>query len=52
MRDSISPGIAGIVLATGVSAVVTSVITGTWLPLIACGAGVIVGLWAVETIDK
>ena len=54
MRDSVpgQAGIIGIALATGGAGLAWVVLCGEWLPALACGAGIIVGLWAVKAITK
>jgi len=46
------PGIAGIILATAASCAIITATTGAWLPWVAGGLGIVVGLWAVKAINK
>ena len=46
------PGIAAIVVATAGAGIACVVVTGDWLPLVACGAAIVVGLWAVQSINR
>lgn len=50
--NSGSSGTAGIILATGVTCVGMTVLSGLLYPWVVCGAGVVVGLWAVQAINK
>lgn len=54
MRNEISgeSGIIGIILATGVAFLCITVVTGMWSQWLLCRAGVAMGLWAVQVINK
>jgi len=54
MRNEIpgESGIIGIILATGATCFVMTVVTGMWSQWLLCGAGVVMGLWAVQVINK
>ena len=54
MRDSVpgEAGIIGIILATGVTCLGMTLQSGLIYPWFVCGAGIVVGLWAVEAINK
>ena len=45
-------GIIGIILATAATCVGITIITGMWSQWLFCGAGVAMGLWAVQVINK
>ena len=45
-------GLIGITVATLVTCAAISMQTGTLLPWIVCGGGLIVGWWAVEAINE
>jgi hypothetical protein len=45
-------GIIGIILATGVACLSITVVNGMWSQWLLCGAGVAMGLWAVQVINK
>jgi hypothetical protein len=52
MRESIpgEGGLIGLGLATLAAAVAMVVLFGEWLPALACGLAVIVGMWAVDAM--
>ena len=54
MRNEIpgESGIIAIILATGAACLSITIVTGMWSQWLLCGAGVAVGLWAVQVINK
>jgi hypothetical protein len=46
------PGLAGIVLSAGATCAVITATSGAWLPWLTCGAGIVVGLWAVQAVNR